>query len=292
MRRIRLAGLLCLIVAGLLNAGCSRVYWRKNADAEAYGLIREKTQLDARWAPPRSDVIPSPLSRLYDPADPDYGPLPADDPYANRYMHAMSDCDRIRGSAYWDEIGMSDTIENPAWVASLTPDALPGPLLADKIGESKSDDSPQEKNDLAEEKPVPFVERFAITETIRSWRDSFGFKSRQPVGRATIATADPSASRASLTTAATKASATSTQLSATTKTAATEPKPAATHSLAPSMVASAKPTPSLTGQSNTNPFEVALKQELGIDSVGSTEAGHESVRRQRQRNDRARILSR
>ena len=57
----------------VLPAGCSRVYWRRNADAEAYGLILEKSRLDARWAQPRLDIIPSPLSRNFDPNDPDFG---------------------------------------------------------------------------------------------------------------------------------------------------------------------------------------------------------------------------
>ncbi|MDQ3330508.1 MAG: hypothetical protein M3552_07630, partial [Planctomycetota bacterium] len=185
MRRARFAGLMCLALATLLSIGCSRSYWRRNADAEAYGLIREKTKLDARWAPPRSDVIPSPLSRLYDPADPDYGSLPPDDPYANRYMHAMSDCDRIQGSHYWDKIGMGNSIENPAWVASLPPDTLTGPLLADKIGQQASEEKPS-----SEPEPLPFAERFALTETLRSWRESLGLKPSAPAGRATVATAD------------------------------------------------------------------------------------------------------
>ena len=126
-------------LAALLPAGCSRQYWRNNADAEAYGLIREKTMLDGRWTPPRTDVIPSPTSRIFDPYDPDYGPLPADDPAASIYLNRVGDCRRIAGSDYWREIGMSNSIENPGWIPALAaaqrggapPNAEPpGPLLS------------------------------------------------------------------------------------------------------------------------------------------------------------------
>lgn len=181
MRSARLTGLVCLALLSTV-AGCSRPYWRRNADAEAYGLIREKEKLDARWSQPRSDVIPSPLSRNFDPADPDYGPLPPDDPAANAYMRRMSDCNRIRGSLYWDKIGMGNTIENPAWVASLPPElAPPEPLPGDK---AELMEKPSAIADLAEH---------GITKPLRSILARF--ESATP-GRASVATADVPAPRA------------------------------------------------------------------------------------------------
>lgn len=181
MRRARLAGLLCLALLAVLPVGCSRQYWRRNADSEAYGLIREKTKLDARWAQPRTDIIPPPLSRNFDPADPDYGALPPDDPAAHRYMVRMSDCDRIRGSKYYDELGMSRTIENPAWVASLPPD--PVEELLESESAEKLTERPSVVADLTEnglKKP---------------WNSLVSkFKPTAP-GRATVATADVAPSK-------------------------------------------------------------------------------------------------
>ena len=164
--RWRTVGLVCLGLVLLVQTGCSRAYWRRNANAEAYGLIQEKTRLDGRWVVPRTDIIPSPLSRMYDPFNPDYGPLPPDDPAAHRYMQAMSDCQRIEGSEYWSKIGTSNRIENPAWIASLpigseshVPPTVPPLARAAKPGE-------QTKEEL---EPLPFLERFAVTEM---WRES------------------------------------------------------------------------------------------------------------------------
>lgn len=188
MRRVHLAGILCLGLGALTFVGCSRPYWRQNADAEAYGLIREKSQLDARWAPPRTDIIPSPLSRLYDPADPDYGVLPPDDPYAHRYMERMSDCDRIQGSHYWDKIGMGNSIENPAWVASLPIEGAPGPLLAKAFDQH----GPGKKSG---DESLPFLDRFAVVESWRSMKSMklpsiFSTHDVAAPGVATVATAD------------------------------------------------------------------------------------------------------
>ena len=188
MCRVRLPGLLCLVLLTVLQAGCSRSYWRRNADSEAYGLIVEKTKLDARWTPPRSDIVPSPLSRLYDPTDPDYGALPPDDPAAHRYMRQMSDCDRIGGSHYWDEIGTGHSIENPAWVASLPVGDRPGPLVADADPSATAGESGRQGEVVSEtdDQRQPFLERFAITHSLRS----IFRKDPAPVGRATIATAE------------------------------------------------------------------------------------------------------
>ncbi|WP_145259888.1 TolC family protein [Calycomorphotria hydatis] len=109
--------LMILLLAAI--SGCSRAYWRHNADAEAYGLIREKALLDPSWTPPRSDVIPSPLSRNFDIFDPDVGPLPPDDPAASQYLERVGDYGRIRGSKYWRELGMTGVRENPEWTQSL-----------------------------------------------------------------------------------------------------------------------------------------------------------------------------
>ena len=109
-----LGGLLAL-PAGL--TGCSKSFWRHNADAEAYGLALEKAQ-DPRWAPPRLDVIPDPRSRFFDPNHPDCEPIPPDDPAANVFMNRLGDFGRLKGDDDWhEEYGYTPFIENPLWLA-------------------------------------------------------------------------------------------------------------------------------------------------------------------------------
>ena len=112
----RLAGAAAL--GGLLILpGCSKSFWRHNADAEAYGLALEKAQ-DPRWAPPRLDVIPDPRSRFFDPNHPDCEPVPPDDPAANVFMNRMGDFGRLKGDDDWhEEYGYTPFIENPLWLA-------------------------------------------------------------------------------------------------------------------------------------------------------------------------------
>ena len=105
------------LAALLALPGCSKSFWRHNADAEAYGLALEKAQ-DPRWAPPRLDVIPDPRSRFFDPAHPDCEPVPPDDPAANVYMNRMGDFGRIAGDDDWhEEYGYTPFVENPLWLA-------------------------------------------------------------------------------------------------------------------------------------------------------------------------------
>ena len=117
-RAVRL-GLGAAAAAALLAlpVGCSKPFWRHNADAEVYGLSAEKAN-DPRWSPPRLDIQPDPRSRFFDPHPPDCEPLPPDDPAANRYMARMGDFGRIAGDDDWDEeYGYTPFIENPLWLA-------------------------------------------------------------------------------------------------------------------------------------------------------------------------------
>lgn len=111
--------LICWAVVALTVSGCSRSFWRKQADADAYHVIGEK-QNDQRWMLPRLDLTADPDSRFYEPYDPDFGPLPPDDPAANVYMHYV---DGMRGSKSWHKMGESMSIENPQWLMryGLTP---------------------------------------------------------------------------------------------------------------------------------------------------------------------------
>ncbi len=63
----------CLLLAAA--PGCSRQFWRRQADMDVYDAEAEKL-MDSRWALPRVDVTPDPRSRFFDPYDPDKPPLP------------------------------------------------------------------------------------------------------------------------------------------------------------------------------------------------------------------------
>ncbi|MGE3316899.1 MAG: TolC family protein [Planctomycetaceae bacterium] len=100
------------VAIALLSSGCSRPFWRKQADLDSYTLAYEK-QNDPLWDVPRVEILPDPSSRFYDVYDPDCGPLPPDDPAAHVYMHCPGG---FAGSSYWHKIGTSLAIENPHWL--------------------------------------------------------------------------------------------------------------------------------------------------------------------------------
>ncbi|GAB5443528.1 MAG: hypothetical protein Fues2KO_38770 [Fuerstiella sp.] len=102
-----------LITALLLpGTGCSRRYWREQAERQSYQAIAEKLN-DERWLVPRVDITADPRSRFYDPYDPDCKPLPPDDPAAHTYMHCVNG---IPGSKHWHDFGDMPSIENPSWL--------------------------------------------------------------------------------------------------------------------------------------------------------------------------------
>lgn len=92
--------------------GCSRRFWRQQADRESYRAVAEKLN-DDRWLVPRLDTTPDHRSRFHDPYDPDFEPLPPDDPAAHQYMHRVAG---IRGSNRWHDFGDAPSMENPSWL--------------------------------------------------------------------------------------------------------------------------------------------------------------------------------
>lgn len=108
----RLAAAMCLLA---LIGGCSRAFWRNQADRDVYNELEKKTA-DPRWDVPRLDIIPDPRSRFYDAYDLDHGPLPPDDPSAARYMLKVSGMD---GYKSWHKFGRTFSIENPRWLESF-----------------------------------------------------------------------------------------------------------------------------------------------------------------------------
>lgn len=98
--------------------GCSRSFWREQADRDSYELISEK-MTDPAWDLPRMDITPDPRSRFYDPYDPDELPLPPDDESANALMHEVGGW---QGYKSWHRFGQAFNVENPNWMENLLED--------------------------------------------------------------------------------------------------------------------------------------------------------------------------
>ncbi|MBS0203786.1 MAG: TolC family protein [Planctomycetes bacterium] len=109
--------LFIVLVSSLLlfASGCSRSFWRSQADFDGLNLLENK-QFDPRWDIPRTTVEADPRSRFYDPYDLDFEPLPPDDPAANQYMSWLYG---MRGYKSWHRFGESMSVENPQWLANF-----------------------------------------------------------------------------------------------------------------------------------------------------------------------------
>lgn len=100
----------CLLLQA--TTGCSRRFWRLQAENDTYEAIGEKMN-DPHWQLPRINLTADTRSRFHDPYDPDCAPLPPDDPSAHRFMHCS---DGKEGYKYWHELGDTATVENPYWL--------------------------------------------------------------------------------------------------------------------------------------------------------------------------------
>ena len=108
----------CLTLALLLaigSLGCSRSYYRRQADADARRLIEEKSD-NPYWATPDFTIKYDPRSRMEDPFSADHPPLPPDDPAAHQFME---DVDGKPNYPHWHANGDTQVIENPDWRSYL-----------------------------------------------------------------------------------------------------------------------------------------------------------------------------
>ncbi|NOX56828.1 MAG: TolC family protein [Planctomycetes bacterium] len=108
-------GILALCLLTVAVTGCTRMQYRRAADRQTYRILAEKGD-DPRWSLPRLDITPDPRSRFFDPNDPDFPPLPPDDPAAHEYMHRAYG---MRGWKRWHDFGQTDHVENPQWPVFL-----------------------------------------------------------------------------------------------------------------------------------------------------------------------------
>ena len=119
LQRHAFLGLVLAALAAFTAPGCNRAYYRRQADRDAYGLVRSKAH-HPHWALlEKFSIHIDPRSRMFDPGSPDCPALPQDDPHAHELMHCV---DGKRGYPDWHKDGEVDTVENPAWSAYMIPD--------------------------------------------------------------------------------------------------------------------------------------------------------------------------
>jgi hypothetical protein len=137
-----------LILTALLGIiGCSRPFYRRQADADAYCLTDQKAAV-AGFDPQTFRIEIDPRSRMYDPNNPDVEPMPPDDPTSNRYMQCV-DCKA--GSKCWRCLPKTSFTENPNWQQYLPRDDN-GTVTLDMRGavELALRDSPEYQSELEE----------------------------------------------------------------------------------------------------------------------------------------------
>lgn len=99
------------IIALLVVSGCSRAWYRTQADHDVDDALAQKGGfLDHGTVNPRAD------SRLADPSDPDRPPLPPDDPDSHQLMHHI---DGMDGFARWHQNGDAARVDAMTWADSL-----------------------------------------------------------------------------------------------------------------------------------------------------------------------------
>ncbi|HUE71953.1 MAG TPA: hypothetical protein VMP01_13790, partial [Pirellulaceae bacterium] len=111
----RIVACLILVAAVVSSAGCNRGWYRRQADAEAYALVREKGT-HPHWDLQDFSIAVDPRSRMYYQYSPDCPPMPEDDPYSHELMHCV---DGKRGYPFWEDNGHDPFRENPVWMEYL-----------------------------------------------------------------------------------------------------------------------------------------------------------------------------
>lgn len=126
VKRSLLFLLIFVLLICLYSIGCSRPFYRQQADSEVYHLINAAPK-DQRWELEDYTIDPKPQARFFDPHHPDCEPMPPDDPKAHRMMHSVYGMD----NADWDSLGNTANVENPYWKQYLSSDEQ-GNLVLDR----------------------------------------------------------------------------------------------------------------------------------------------------------------
>jgi outer membrane protein TolC len=107
-----------LVLLAILG-GCQRPWYRRDADRETYA-VEAQHENEAVWPVARTNITPPPPSRMFDPFNPDYPPLPPDDPTAHWFM--LHPDGQPPPCTYYRD-GRAAVIEDPSWRAWLPVDA-------------------------------------------------------------------------------------------------------------------------------------------------------------------------
>ena len=119
-----------LLAAALASTlGCTRAYYRTQADEEVNCIIDNKSRALGS-DPGRFRIDVEPASRMFDPTDPDCPPMPPDDPISHQLMHCV-DCKP--GSPCWKHMGQTPYTDNPSWEDYLPRDEE-GSVVLDLTG--------------------------------------------------------------------------------------------------------------------------------------------------------------
>jgi hypothetical protein len=121
-----------LLLAASVASGCTRAFYRKQADCESLTII-DRADDDPRWLLRDYRIYPDPRSRFWSPTNTDYPPMPPDDPTAHQLMHCV-DCKQ--GFPCWHKNGDTAYVESPVWQNYL-------PLNEEGILELNFDESMQ-----------------------------------------------------------------------------------------------------------------------------------------------------
>jgi hypothetical protein len=100
-----------LFAALSLILGCTRAYYRGQADTEVNCIIDNKA-VAVGSQPSQFRIDIDPRSRMYDGTNPDCPPMPPDDPTSHQLMHCV-DCKP--GSPCWRHMATTPVTENPTW---------------------------------------------------------------------------------------------------------------------------------------------------------------------------------
>jgi hypothetical protein len=95
----------------LFQLGCSRTFYRKQADHEALYILNEKGN-DPRWNMEDFTIEINNQSRMFSVDDPDHPAMPPDDEAASVFMKSV---DGMEGYDNWEKDGKLEHFENPEW---------------------------------------------------------------------------------------------------------------------------------------------------------------------------------
>jgi len=143
----------CAVISAQL--GCSRSFWRDQADRDSYELISEKL-FDETWQVPRMDVAADPRSRFYDPFDIDWEPLPPDDPAAYQFM---LEAGGWKGYKSWHKFGQAFSQENPQWTANLSASVGAAEPVPEDVDEDARSENPLYQDEIVLQTSVAGVIR-------------------------------------------------------------------------------------------------------------------------------------